>query len=414
MTSPLITSQRGAHAGLEPLDRQILGFLRTRNSTVADIAKQVSRSIPSVTTILRRLMRNGWVMETGEAASTGGRRPKLYTVVPDVKWALGVDVGRRSTRLCIVDLQGKVLSTQVHPSPDLRDSEPALESILGWIDDFVEQSGQVRERCMGVAVALPGLVDSRTGVTTTYFSMDRPLREILADRLKMPALVVNDARAMAFGEYVEYREQGIEDMLFVNMGYGGIGMGIIIDGRLHFGSHRHAGEFGHLTVDPMGELCTCGKRGCLETVCSGSAMVRDLKEKLSNNETSTIHSKLKGDLSQVDTSVFVDAIHSGDQLSIDLLMERGNILGKNLAVLYTLFDPEMVVIGGYISSVGKLLIDTLRAGARASVIPHLSNEIEIVTSKLGDLAAALGAARLLLEPVFGDDAVEDLPERSVA
>lgn len=414
MTTSVLEGQRTTQAGLEALDRQILGYLRTRSTTVANIAQHIGRSIPSVTSILRRLMRNGWVMEMGEAESTGGRRPKLYSVVPDVKWALGVDIGRRSTRLCAVDLRGNVLATMVHASPDLRSSEPALETILGWIEEFVEQSNQQKERCMGAAVALPGLVDSRSGVTTTYFAMDRPLRDILADRLQLPVLVVNDARAMAYGEYVEYRHSGIKDLLFVNMGYGGIGMGIIMDGRLHFGSHRHAGEFGHLTVDPQGELCICGKRGCLETVCSGSAMVRSLKEKLENNEKSTIHSKLNGDLDKVDTSVFVEAIHSGDQLSIDLLMERANVLGRNLAVLYTLFDPELVVIGGYISSVGKLLIDTLRAAARASVIPNLANEIEIVTSKLGDLAAALGAARLLLEPVFEEESMEGLPGRFIA
>lgn len=396
---------------LDPLDRKILGLLRGRHVTVAEISTEINRSIPSVTSTLRKLMRNGWIQESGEAASTGGRRPKLYNLVSSSKWAIGVDIGRRATRLCIIDLEGRLLENRLYTSPDLNNKEEALETVIGWIDEMLSSSQVSRSQSLGCALALPGLVDSRTGVSRTYFNFERPLRDILYERLNLPMVVVNDARAMAYGEYMIYREKGIKDLLFVNMGYGGIGMGIITNDHLHFGAHRHAGEFGHLTVDPHGELCNCGKRGCLETVCSGSALVRDLKSKLEGNEKSIIREMVGGDLDRVDTEVVVKAIRAGDQVSIDLLFEKAAILGRNLSVLYTLFDPQLIVIGGYISTVGKMLIDALRAAARASVIPMLVDEIDIVTSKLGDLAAAQGAARLLLEPLFGDAVIQYSSEK---
>ncbi|MFH0881781.1 MAG: ROK family transcriptional regulator [bacterium] len=397
---------------LDPLDRKILRLFRGRHATVAEISVEVNRSIPSVTSILRKLMRNGWIKESGEAASTGGRRPKLYTLVSNSKWAIGVDIGRRATRLCIVDLEGRLLENRLYTSPDLNRKEEALETVVGWVEEMMSSAQMPKSQSLGCALALPGLVDSRTGISRTYFNFDRPLRDILSERLNLPAVVVNDARAMAYGEYMIYREKGVKDLLFVNMGYGGIGMGIIVNDRLHFGAHRHAGEFGHLTVDPHGELCMCGKRGCLETVCSGSALVRDLVIKLKNNEKSIIHEMVGEDLDRVDTGVVVKAIRAGDQVSIDTLFEKAAILGRNLSVLYTLFDPQLIVIGGYISTVGKLLIDALRAAARASVIPMLVDEIEIVTSKLGDLAAAQGAARLLLEPLFGDAVIQHNAQRA--
>ncbi len=390
---------------LDHLDRRILGLLRGRQVTVAEISSAVNRSIPSVTSTLRKLIRNGWIQESGEAASTGGRRPKLYNLVPNTKWAVGVDIGRRATRLCIVDLEGRLLENRLFESPDLNEKEKALDTVVEWMEEMISDVQMTRSRSLGCAIALPGLVDSRSGVTSTYFNFDRPLREILFERMGLPMVVVNDARAMAYGEYMIHRGRGVKDLLFVNMGWGGIGMGIIVNGRLHFGSHRHAGEFGHLTVEPHGELCACGKRGCLETVCSGSALVRDLVIKLQSDEKSIIREMVGDDLDRVDTGIVVQAIRAGDQLSIDTLFEKAAILGRNLAVLCTLFDPQLIVIGGYISTVGKLLIDALRAAARASVIPKLANEIEIVTSSLGDLAAAQGAARLLLEPLFGDQVI---------
>lgn len=385
---------------LNPIDREILGYVRQKPRTVAEIAQCVGRSMPSVSSVLNRLMDDGWVALDGVAESTGGRRPRLFRLIPDVKWTLGIDVGRRSTRVLCMDLEGTLLYSNSYRSPNLNDHDAVLNQLDAWVEDALEASGLNRERCLGVGFALPGLVDSQRGMTSTYLVTEQPLREVLTERFGLPVLLVNDARAMAYGEYRIGAARGIENVLLVNMGWGGTGMGIILEGRLHFGAHRHAGEFGHITVDPDGELCTCGKRGCLETVSSGQAMVRRVINGIQGGEKSRLADMVGGDVEEIDTGVLVDAIRQGDQLAINTLLETANVVGKGLAVLMTLFDPEVIVIGGYVSASGDLLIDALRASARASIIPQLGGDVNIVASELGDLAASIGAASMLLDPLF--------------
>ncbi len=392
---------------LGPLEQATLKSMREGDVTVAYLARRIDRSLPSTKAVLRRLMNAGWVDEKGVADSTGGRRPTLYGMRTGAGWLLGVDAGRRSTRLLALGMKGDVLAARTFRSPDLHEADEAVDLITDWVREFLRDNALPRETALGAGFALPGLVDNRSGESLTYLTTRRPLAEVLSDRFELPTAIYNDARAMAFGEFAYGAAKGAENALVVNMGWGGVGMGIIAGGKLYFGAHRHAGELGHISMDPDGELCDCGKRGCLETLCSGRAMVRKVVRRMKSGKASRIQEMVHGDLDAIDTGVLVEAVLRGDPLAVDALLEAANTLGRGLAILITLFDPDLIVVGGYVSAVGSILIDALRTSARAYTIPQLFEDVPIVVSTLGDHAAAIGAASLMLERLF---AGEERPE----
>ena len=296
---------------------------------------------------------------------------------------IGIDIG--GTKALAVRLDEGGVSGERHTATR---SDPlidiALDAVRGvWTDDV---------EAVGVGIA--GLVQWPEGVLAWgphVHGTNVPLKDLLEEELGVPVAVDNDANVAAFGERLAGAARGFDDFLLVTLGTG-IGGAIVIDGSVYRGE-SFAGEWGHIRHDPTGLLCDCGKRGCWETVASGPALVRLAREVMSLNPDGSLAVGLgSGAITGEDVTAAAD---SGDEVARGLVAEVGSELGRGLANLIAIFDPELIVVGGGLGSVGESLLGPARRVAADAL--HGGNHRllpPILVAGAGPRAGAIGAAYL--------------------
>ncbi len=207
---------------------------------------------------------------------------------------------------------------------------------------------------------------------------------------------------MALGELWFGLAKNRRDVLCINFGWG-LGLGIIINGKLYYGHNDYAGEFGHLQIVPEGNLCYCGKRGCLETYASGKAIARNAREKLEEGAETNMERMGIRNLDSLDAKVIIEAANRGDQFCIEILEEAAGHLGYGVAQLINIFNPELIIFGGRVSTVETFIINTIVAKAMKHSMTHLNSTMEFRVSQLGYKAGALGVSILAARDLFEID-----------
>jgi len=216
----------------------------------------------------------------------------------------------------------------------------------------------------------------------------------------MPTYVENDTRAMAFGEYAKGCVGDEKNVLFLNLNEG-IGMGIIIGGDLYSGKSGFAGEFGHLAIFNNEIICHCGKKGCLETEASGAAIVQQLHQAIRKG-TSTILTEQEC-IDDIQVGHIVDAALKDDSLCIELLSAAGEKIGKGIALMLNLFNPELVIIGGELSRAGSLILLPILSSINKHSLNLVNTDTEFKFSRLGTKAGVIGVSLLLRNELLGID-----------
>jgi predicted NBD/HSP70 family sugar kinase len=243
-------------------------------------------------------------------------------------------------------------------------------------------------------------VNSETGHSySLYFFSEKPLSEIFKERLGMHVTIDNDSRSMAYGELMNGIVKGEKNILFVNVSWG-LGLGIIIDGKLYYGKSGFSGEFGHLNAFDNEILCHCGKKGCLETQASGSFIHRRFLEKIAEGNSSILEKRIKKGETIIQEDILQAALKE-DMLAIELIEEVGNTLGKHIAGLINLFNPELVIIGGAVAITGDYLLLPIRSAVKKYSLNLVSKDTSIKLSKLGDKAGVVGACMLARSKMLG-------------
>ena len=206
---------------------------------------------------------------------------------------------------------------------------------------------------------------------------------------------------MAFGEYMTGLNQKYKNVLFVNIGWG-LGLGIIIDGKLYYGKNGYTGEFGHVNMYDNNVLCHCGKKGCIETEVSGRAIHRKLIERINSGESSVL-SRMVNQRVSITTKDILDAAENEDPLCMELISQTGMELGHQLAGLINLFNPEAVILGGSLSKAKPYdFLQPAELAIRKYSLRLMSQNVYIATSTLGDMAGAVGACLLARSRTFGE------------
>ena len=372
------------------------------NKSIPDIGRVTGMSIPTITRTITELIDERLVVDNGIGASIGGRRPNLYLLNAEARYVLGIDMGRFSTHLAILNLDHQIVSREDVIFLELEHDENIVEKIYQRSKELISNAGIDQNQLIGIGVAFPGLIDVKTGMSQTYKNFsDRPLSKYFEDKFDLPVFVENDARVMALGEFYFGLAQGRENVLCLKVS-AGIGMGMILNGKLYQGNSGFAGEFGHLGVEPEGKLCICGKRGCLETVASGRAVASRAQNDMANGMISILGKLSNETPDKIDAEMVVEAAHLEDQYAIGLLSEMGEQLGKGIAVLINIFNPEMIIIGGKIGVAENYIIDPLQLSLNKYAISRIKRDCQIVTSKLHEKAALLGAFALVIDKIFED------------
>lgn len=301
---------------------------------------------------------------------------------------VGVELCAGSARAALVSASGEVLARRESASSQ-EDSAGMVARLVAGLRD------EAGARVAAVGVGLPGLVSPETG--RVIISSDLPsavrgdLREELHKATSLPVMLDNDANAGAVGEYTAGAGRGSRNMFYVTIGTG-IGGAIIIDGRLWRGASGFAGEFGHITIDPEGIVCTCGNVGCLETVASAPNIVRRTHERLMRDSTSSL-SRLGLNKNFTAADIAHEA-KNGDDFAALMIERTGRYIGTAIATVINLLNTERVVMGGGVMDAGSLILDPIiREARRRSFQPNFEST-QIIAATLGHDAVPIGAALL--------------------
>jgi glucokinase len=312
------------------------------------------------------------------------------------KTTIGVDIGGTSVRAGVVDRHGNVLDTARAPTPA---GEAALEdAIVSAVTGLLGG----RHRVTGVGLAVAGFVttDRRSVMFAPHLAWrDAPVGDRMSKRLGLPVVLEHDANAALLGEHRFGAARGAGVALLVAIGTG-IGGGLLLDGELFRGAHGVAPELGHLRLVPGGRACPCGKQGCWERYCSGTALAATAVELLARNGTRSpvLRRLVRTDAGRVTGQRVAAAAREGDPVAVAALEEMARWLGAGLAIVADVFDPELVVIGGGVSESAPLFLDEAREHYARMVTGAGRRPLaRIHTAQLGDAAAVVGAAHLARE-----------------
>jgi len=368
-------------------------YINNGADTLAELGREMDLSVPTVTKLVAELIEDGFVVDFGKQETTGGRRPNRYGVNPDSGYFMGVDMKKTYINIALINFNGSIVSSNMEIPFHQENTQENLDQLCDIINDFVGHLIVPKDKILSVGINITGRVNRETGHSySRYFFNDRSLSEIFHERLGLITSIDNDSRAMAYGEFMGGLVKGERDVLFVNVSWG-LGLGIILDGKLYYGKSGFSGEFGHLSVFDNEIMCHCGKKGCLETQASGSYIHRRVLEKIADGNSSVLQKKMVngGLLELVD---IIDATLKGDMLCIELVEEVGNTLGKQIAGLINLYNPELVVIGGSLSLAGDYLLLPIRSAIKKYALNLVSNDTSLKLSKLGESAGVIGACML--------------------
>lgn len=354
----------------------------------------------TVIEIVGQLAGEGLVREIGEGPSTGGRRPILLEIVPDARYAIGLEVGTRTLTAVVVDLNASVKLRFTSPSRMSEGPQATYDQAKMALEELGGKLSSERQKILGVGVALPAPILASTGGVFSPPSYpgwgELRIGELLEEEYGLPVIADNDANARALGEHLFGVGQGIGEMLYV-ICHRGVGGAIIMDGDLRRGARGGAGEIGHAMIDPDGPRCGCGKYGCLEAFVGRAAIARRARHLLKLEGRDTLGGKSPD---QVKAEDVVRVALEGDALAAEVICEAGRHLGLGIANAVNAFDPELVVVGGSTAQAGNLLLDPAIEVVRKRALPHIAERVRVVTGTLGEDAGATGAAALVLRELF--------------
>ena len=368
--------------------------------SLADLSKELNTSIPTITKLVGELIDEGFLVDMGKQGTTGGRRPSIYGLNPSAGYLVGTEVRRKSISVAVTNFKGQLIDYYKEVPFVLKNSEESFRELCKLVTDLIEKIGVSHDHVLAYGFNLSGRVNNETGYCFTYFiGEDRPIAAFLEDELECPVYVENDSRAMTYGEYICGVANNEEDMLFINVAWG-LGMGMITDGKLSYGKSGFSGEIGHFPLLDNDQMCHCGKIGCLETGASGSAIYRIFTEKLSEGRASTLAERFnKGE--EITLDDILNAANEEDVLAIEVVEEIGTVLGRAIAGLINIFNPELVVIGGTVSNVKEYLLLPIRSAIQKHSLNMVNKDTTIKLSKLGEKAGPVGACMLSRSKLLG-------------
>jgi len=310
-------------------------------------------------------------------------------------YIIGIDLGGTNIKSAILDGNLQVVTERSDPTYAFEGPDHVIKRMKNIIREMMQLHHITDENVLCMGLGIPGLLNPKEGFS--IFSPNFPGWEnihVVQDMNKefsFPVFIDNDVRINLYGEWYFGAGKGFENVVLVTIGTG-LGSGIVVDGKVLYGTTSSIGEIGHMNMYREGRLCRCGSSGCLGRYVSAIGMVRTCVEKLEGGEHSIIQTWVEGDLSRINAKMISDAYDLNDSLAIEVMHETGEILGFGLANVVNLFNPELIIIGGGVSAAGDRLLHTVRETIRHHALKLSSNACSVVTAQLGERSGMIGAA----------------------
>lgn len=384
-----------------PLKKKIIThYIYNGSSTITDLAKELDLSVPTVTKFISEMCEEGYINDYGKLETSGGRYPSLYGLNPESGYFIGVDIKKFAINIGLINFKGDMVELKMNIPFKSENTSEALEELCKLILQFIKKVDIDNDKILNININVSGRVNPESGYSFSQFNFEeRPLAEVLTEKIGFRVTIDNDTRAMTYGEYMKGCVKGEKDIIFVNVSWG-LGIGIIIDGKIYTGKSGFSGEFGHTNVFDNEIICHCGKKGCLETEASGSALHRILIERIQNGESSILSNRILSKDNVLTLDEIIASVNKEDLLCIEIVEEIGQKLGKQIAGLINIFNPELVIIGGTLSLTGDYITQPIKTAVRKYSLNLVNKDSAIMTSKLKDKAGIVGACMLARSRMF--------------
>lgn len=382
----------------ELFKRSIKKFLYLENElSCADLSFLTQRSIPFIAKVLGELIEEGSIVESGLAHSTGGRRPQMYRLQKDIMYVVSVAMDQLITRIALVDMNKSFVGEVKRYDLVLANNIAALEELTDYISTFIDESKADKNKIAGIGIGMPGFVDVKKGINHSFLKNNtgQSITEYIEDTLNLPVIIDNDSSLIALAELKFGAAKNSLNAMVVNIGWG-IGLGMIVKGEMFRGHNGMAGEFSHIPLFTNNKMCGCGKSGCLETETSLSIVIEKALSGIKNGSASTLKGIIPEDAEEAAQKI-MEAAKSGDRFAVGLISEAGYNIGRGIAILIHLFNPELVILSGRGSLAGKVWLAPVQQAINEHCIPKISENTEVRISSLGYRAELIGAAALVMD-----------------
>jgi len=350
------------------------------------IARVTGLSAATVSGLASELLDDDLILEPEEGVSSGGRRPVLITLNPSGGYVMGIKLMEDHLIAALTNLEANVIDSMNVPF-NTTEPEDAINAIEYGVEHLLGKNEITLKKLFGVGVGMAGIVNQETGIlrlSPIFGWQELPFGKMVQDKLHVPVYIDNDVNTVTLTEKWFGMARDIDHFLTVTIGRG-VGLGIVSNGRLYRG-RGGAGEFGHIVVDPNGDLCLCGKHGCLETFVADPNLLKRAKADI-------------GDQVQSIDDLRTLAL-DGNPAAKAIYAQAGEVLGREIANLINVFDPQMIILTGEGVKARELFVEDMFEAIQSHTMPGMGPETTVYIDELEDLAWARGAAGLVLRAVF--------------
>lgn len=360
-----------------------------------ELSKRAQLAPASITKIVREMLEAHLVQET-EFQEPGSRgRPAIGLILDTVAWHyLAIRLHHGEMIMTLRDLSSRSLVEEILPLPE-ETQQPLLASLVNEVDAFFIRHQQKLERLTAIAITLPGLINAASGVVHRlpgYAVQDMPLGEVLAARTGLPVFIQHDISAWTLAESLFGASHGAQDVIQIVIDET-VGAGVISGGQLLHKRGRALVEIGHTQIDPYGKQCYCGNHGCLETVASTGSLLALVTQRLASQLDSTLHQQ------PLTLESLCSAALAGDRLACDAIASVGHHVGRMLAMMVNIFNPQQILIGSPLNQAAEVLFPAVSSTIHQQALPAYSAEINLATTEFRE-PGTLGAAALIKDALY--------------
>ena len=381
----------------------IMNHLRT-NAPIsrAALAETTGLNKTTVSSLVNELIGRQFVQEIGLASPSSGRPAILLKLNPTAGFIVSCEIGTFFILVICTDFSPKVIWRHQEPFDLELGQHAIIERMLAILNQAIEAGCCAGGPLLGITIGIPGLVDQSTG--TLLFApnlgwKDLPIRAILQESFKVPLFVDNEGNIAALGEHYFGAAEGYDEVLYISAGVG-LGGGIVHNGHVFSGVTGVGAEFGHMTLDPDGEICKCGNQGCWETQVSQQALFRHVWRRIGQGEISRLSEMTGGRREALTVPLVVEAARAGDAVALAALEIIGRHLGIGIASLVNALNPELVVFGGILSLAGEFLMPVIEKEVEQRTLKWNRGAMRLVLAKHGSDACVMGGVATVYQAIL--------------
>ncbi|UAY57199.1 ROK family protein [Arachidicoccus terrestris] len=363
----------------------------------SEISEQIGKSHSLTMKLVAELVEDGILIEKGLAPSSGGRRPQTHSLRPDTFYLVAVAMDQFVSRIVILDANRGAIAPVHQIELHLADNLQSLDVLTKAIQQYIAEAPIDRSKILGIGIGMPGFINAEKGANFTFLGTN--VGTHIKEQTGYPTFIENDSSTIAIAEIKYGQATEEKNAMILNLSWG-IGLGMILEGKLFRGNDGFAGEFSHIPLFKNGKLCSCGKTGCLETETSLSYMIKKAKSEIRSGRATYL---TKIPLDDIDHEAiarqFIEAAILGDTLVIEIISSVAYNIGRGIAILMHLINPGKVILSGRMAGAGRVWLAPIQQAINEFCIPKLVSNTKIELSKLGHEAEIIGAATLVIENI---------------